>query len=573
MENMIKILEDINIIDMTLNRNGNDVKNKVNIQKWEEFNKKHPEIERKIFYALCYYKKENRLDQIFCKVCGKLAKYDNGQFKETCGSKECRYVITATSRKNRTDEQKAESREKLKNTNLERYGSVTNLQTEEMKQKRNEKFGGNSPFCSEEIRKQRDDNNARKHRGLRNSFQWQSTKDKIVQYNREHYNVDYYTQTDEQKEKVKKTSLERYGKESFLATEEGITANKKYHQEHKDEINEKAKQSNLQNLGCEWPMQNQEVQQKSIETSMKNWGVPYNVMRKEIMDKSGARSGVNKAWQQLLGLSDDDCEFYLEGYRYDLKVGNVLVEINPVAYHNIDIHPKGEEKKIKPEYHQEKTQTARDNGFSCINVWDWDDKNKIIAMLGKKETLYARDLRISPVQVPSVVDEFLNNYHLQNTCKGQTACWGLYKDDELVMIMTFGKPRYNKNCQMELLRLCTKAGYTIKGGAEKLFKHFLDANRDINSIVSYCDLSKFSGNVYKKLGFELVKQPHYSTHWVNLKDPSKHFTNNLLLQRGADQLLGTSYGKGTNNNEIMLKQGFVRVCDCGQATYIWKNVL
>lgn len=203
---------------------------------------------------LCYYKKENRLDQIFCKACGKLAKYDNGQFKETCGSKECRYAMTATSRKNRTDEQKAESREKLKNTNLEKHGSVTNLQTEEMKQKRLEKFGGNSPFCSQEVRDVRDKNNARKHRGLVNPFQWQSVKDKIVKYNQEHYGVDYYTQTDEQKEKVKKTSLERYGKESFLATEEGIAANRKYHQEHKEEINQKAKESNLQNLGCEWPI-------------------------------------------------------------------------------------------------------------------------------------------------------------------------------------------------------------------------------------------------------------------------------------------------------------------------------
>lgn len=52
-----------------------------------------------------------------------------------------------------------------------------------------------------------------------------------------------------------------------------------------------------------------------------------------------------------------------------------------------------------------------------------------------------------------VVDKFLNTYHFQNTCKGQKAAVGLYYGKELVGLMTFGEPRYNKKFEWELLKI------------------------------------------------------------------------------------------------------------------------
>lgn len=61
-----------------------------------------------------------------------------------------------------------------------------------------------------------------------------------------------------------------------------------------------------------------------------------------------------------------------------------------------------------------------------------------------------------------------------------------------------------------------------------------------------------------------------SKHRVSMKT-GKHITDNLLRQRGFDQLFGTSYGKGTSNEQLMLDNGFVVVYDAGQATYVWTN--
>ena len=138
--------------------------------------------------------------------------------------------------------------------------------------------------------------------------------------------------------------------------------------------------------------------------------------------------------------------------------------------------------------------------------------------------------------------------------------------------MTLGAPRYNKKYNWELLRLCTLPNYCIVGGAEKLFRYFLDHYHP-SSIVGYCDRSKFRGDVYPRLGFQLVRERKPDIYWINLKT-GERITDKLLERRGFDQLLGEryeGYGKETSNEALMREHWFVRLSDCGQATYTWKN--
>ena len=41
------------------------------------------------------------------------------------------------------------------------------------------------------------------------------------------------------------------------------------------------------------------------------------------------------------------------------------------------------------------------------------------------------------------------------------------------------------------------------------------------------------------------------------------------MQRGYDQLFGTSYGKGTSNRDLMIQNGWREVYDCGQITWVY----
>lgn len=257
-------------------------------------------------------------------------------------------------------------------------------------------------------------------------------------------------------------------------------------------------------------------------------------------------------------------EFCIELKSYDFKIGDILIEINPTITHNIEFIPFGDYKGLSEDYHRKKTELAMNHGFRCIHVWDWDDINKVIDLLKKRPRIYARNCEVKEIK-SEICKEFLSEHHLQGNVNSSIRI-GLYYNNSLVSLMTFGSPRYNKNFDIELLRYCSI--YQVVGGAEKLFKYFLNTYSNIESVVSYCDESKFTGDIYSRLGFNKIGLS-FNKHWYNSKT-KKHITDNLLRQRGFDQLLGDQYGrfgKGKNNEELMKEHGFLPIIDSGQATY------
>ena len=76
--------------------------------------------------------------------------------------------------------------------------------------------------------------------------------------------------------------------------------------------------------------------------------------------------------------------------------------------------------------------------------------------------------------------------------------------------MTFGKSRFNKKFEWELLRFCNKLGYHVPGAAGKLLKHF-ERNWNPKSLISYADRRWSRGKLYEALGFKIdhVSRPDY----------------------------------------------------------------
>lgn len=272
-------------------------------------------------------------------------------------------------------------------------------------------------------------------------------------------------------------------------------------------------------------------------------------------------------------------EFNINNNFYDFLINskNIVIEINPNYTHTVaGNHFNGFQYNKKYEtYHIDKTNNAVSHGFHCIHIWQWDDVYKILQFLKSKQKLYARKLQLREVATKQEVNNFLNQNHLQGSCRGNIISIGLYQNEELIQVMTFGKPRYNKNYEWELLRLCSRADCYIVGGAERLFKYFI-RKYNPNSIISYCDVSKFTGDVYERLGFKLKEQTKPQKVWglaQNFKSNKNHITDNLLRQYGFDRLVGSKlnppeiYGKGTNNEQLMLEHGWLPIYDCGQKVF------
>lgn len=308
------------------------------------------------------------------------------------------------------------------------------------------------------------------------------------------------------------------------------------------------------------------LNEKRSETCKEKYGYAFSCMRPEAR-AHGNDSRPNREFANFLEKHNIsfEREFAIDRKQYDFKIDNILIEINPTSTHNSTWGSHGDCCSLDKDYHYNKSKLARDNGYRCICIWDWDDQDKIINLLKPRDIIYARKCILKEVDL-NTTREYLNRYHLQGYAKDTTRI-GLFCNDELVSIMTFGKPRYNKNYDYELIRYCSS--YNVVGGAEKLFVYFI-RNYNPNSIISYCDWSKFNGDVYLKLGFSF-KNYSIGKHWYNISEDI-HITDNLLRQRGFDQLFNTSFGKGTSNEQLMLEHEFVEIYDCGQAVYEWVDM-
>jgi len=226
-------------------------------------------------------------------------------------------------------------------------------------------------------------------------------------------------------------------------------------------------------------------------------------------------------------------------------------------------------------YHLNKTKECLEMGINLIHIWedDWDFKKEIIRSvilnkLGRSSKIWARKCEIREILDNRVVKEFLENNHIQGFI-GSKVKIGLYKNNELVSIMTFGALRRSlgsksKDGHYELLRFCNKKNSTIIGGASKLLNYFIKVYNP-SEIVSYSDSSRSIGNLYEKLGFQLISETVPNYYWVidGVRNHRFNFRKDRLIKQGSDP-------KKTEL-EIMSERGYYRIFDCGSKK--WSFVL
>ena len=254
----------------------------------------------------------------------------------------------------------------------------------------------------------------------------------------------------------------------------------------------------------------------------------------------------------------------LDIYIPDLKLA---IEFNGVYWHS-EVH--------KDEmYHQQKTLDCLKQGVRLIHIFEYewinpDKQDKIKIYLADvisehSNIYYARNLNI---REPSTQEsaEFLDKYHLQGYTNAPIR-YGLYNNTEMLGIITFGKPRFTSNYEYELIRLCWKPGVNVVGGFERLFKHFVTEHNP-SSIVTYSDISKFTGNSYLRVGFKAsiddLTSPNYV--WVSLKD----YSTLSRYQTQKHKLVELGLGDvGDTEASIMENLGYIRMYDCGNLRLSW----
>jgi hypothetical protein len=245
---------------------------------------------------------------------------------------------------------------------------------------------------------------------------------------------------------------------------------------------------------------------------------------------------------------------------------NLAFEFNGLYWHS-EIHKDNN-------YHNKKTTDCLNEGIKLLHIWedDWLFKKDIIKSiilnkLGVIKKIWARKCEIKYVDNKEV-RIFLNDNHIQGFV-GSSVKLGLYYEGVLVSLMTFGALRKSLGTKSslrnwELLRFCNKIGFSVVGGASKLFKYFL-SNNEFDMIVSYSDNGRGVGELYTKLGFEFVHNttPNYYYIVGGKREHRFNFRKDLLVKKGFDT--------NKTEKEIMNELGYLRVFDSGSKKWIFRN--
>jgi hypothetical protein len=249
-------------------------------------------------------------------------------------------------------------------------------------------------------------------------------------------------------------------------------------------------------------------------------------------------------------------------YELDIVISNLKIAIEYCGlYWHSEAH------KADKNYHLNKMNLCNQKGYRLITIFEdeWTKtpnivKSRLKNLLGADQRIYARRCLVSTISHQQA-REFVNTYHVQGSAIYKIA-YGCFYNDELVAVMTFGMPRYDKTAQYELIRYCSRG--TVVGGAGKLFAKFV---RDYTpkSVISYCDMRWGSGNLYRQLNFVQVEhkqQPSYSyTDFVDRYHRST-FTKKKI-SRPQDQHK-TEY-------QIMRERNMYRIWDCGQTKWLYTS--
>ena len=292
---------------------------------------------------------------------------------------------------------------------------------------------------------------------------------------------------------------------------------------------------------------------------------------KEITDwEDKLDNSMTKAHTVLMNLLSDTVELRVNdrltlnnNKELDLFIPNhrVGIEYNGLYWHQADM--------VGAKYHINKTNEASAAGVKLIHIFEhqmnennlqlW--KSVILAKCGiYTHKIYARNTKVKKVRSKEA-SRFLIENHLQGKLNSSVYL-GLYFKDELVSLMTFGKPRYSNNTQWELHRFCSKINTIVIGGASKLLTCF-EKEYKPESLVSFANLQWSNGDLYNKLGFTQVSISVPSYWWCK----SKTTYTRIQCQKHKIVDLLPVFDNTKTEVQNMKDNKFYQVFDCGSIKF------
>lgn len=447
-------------------------------------------------------------------------------------------------------------KERMVETNLEKYGVEFVSQTDAFIQKRNatnaERFDGGHPMRSEHHKEKFKTTMLEKY-GVEYAQQSEAIKEKTKKSNFEKFGFDNPMKNKETAEKVSTALRQRNLEKGFKMGVFGFSSSAV------DILSDKEK---LSELYKEVPSTT------AIATII---GVSAETVRRRINEHGIEISHTSSVMETELyeyirsiykGTIIRNSRKIIDGYEIDIFLPEEKIgfEFNGVYWHS-SVHKE-------KSYHQKKSLKCAENGILLIHVWE-DDwvlkkevvKNKIKSKLSKQEErVYARKTVVKEVERYEI-EHILENYHIQG--KTTASKWyALMYDGQPVA--TIGIKNIGDGV-WDLVRFASSV--SVVGGFSKLLSHFKKSN-DWSEIITFAHMDYSVGGMYEKSGFERhsITQPAL---WY-VRRGVRHRREKFMKHKLPD-IMGDLFDETMTEWENMLKIGYVRLFDAGSIKYVMKK--
>lgn len=486
-----------------------------------------------------------------------------------------------------------------------------------------EKTGYKNPMHNPAIIKKMEENCMKKY-GAKNMFSSKHFRKKSKETCLEKYGVDSFSKTKEYRNKVKETSLKNWGKTSPMKSEKvkeilkektkekwgyeyasqspifQEKRRKHLKEQYGDNYNQviyggkgnpgqsrRAYNDFILNSKIVEPLFSEEEYVKTRQKNINNFKFrckKCGTIFESWWDNGGTKSCPNCSILGGTSIEERELFDYLKECAIEFKQNDRIL-ISPLE---IDAYIPSKHLAIELDglywhstliqkdknYHLHKTEECEKQGIQLIHIFEdeWLYKQDIVKsrlknLLGiYNNKCFARQCEVKEVSSSdSAAFQFQN--HIQGAVNSKVNL-GLYFKDELVSLMTFSKPRFDKKHEWELVRFCNKLGWHIPGAASKLLTHFEREYKPKN-IVSYADRRWSKGNLYRQLGFELdhISPPDYS-YWKN--EIHYHRYSRVKYQKHKLSKLLENFDPNKTEVENMQDNNFWQVFDSGNLVFIKK---
>lgn len=436
-----------------------------------------------------------------------------------------------------TPKRSKESIAKRHNTMLERYGALANV--EKVKATKLAKYGhmfGNK----EQIRQTK----------IERYGNAMGDVNKLMQTKLEKYGNIYGPNAIERQIAVK---LTRYGYKGYNMNKVVQTKQAKYGNGMGDIS--KMQMTNLQRYGNK----NGNVH-KITKTKMLLYGNVFGKVNHKTLSK------LNEWWHDLLFEQFDidfEYEYVLDGYAYDLRYENLLIEINPQVSHNAVygfeyLTKHGQNQPLDSNYHKNKTQYAINKGYHVINVWDWDMPEYVcmyIEQLFNPHDYTEFDFVDIDTAQQFIYCQSIKAIDIEDT----DICLAAIQNNEVKHLLVV-------SCIDDQYEIVVNAGNASTSTVHNMLSFLLQSKTFIDTLQVQVYFDKSVPILYEQFGFKQISSSD-TIIWCNTNDKSQMFD---IEDDYFNEL--SVYDKHSQEYAIeMWNKGFIKYNTAGKATYVWQS--